>query len=230
MTMCIVGAIKDGNLSVFEMHYNDAVLDHRKYHQHWLSEWEKYPTDNEYAQEQIAYHKAILDDEGSRDRFEAPHMRMGGCERRAAEAGIWVVDTPEKEDKWFELHVNDKIHDHYLDKSLLVLDFDEKKASIRQDNGLTNWEACLPDGWEFEMIGPADPIYEDPPFNEGASLEGHLVRFLAEARPFLGRDELKEMAQEMDLSLRDVVRFFDDNEVRWQALKDKLFEERSTIG
>ena len=226
MTMCIVGAIKDGNLSVFEMHYNDAVLDHRKYHQHWLSEWEKYPTDNEYAQEQIAYHKAILDDEGSRDRFEAPHMRMGGCERRAAEAGIWVVDTPEKEDKWFELHVNDKIHDHYLDKSLLVLDFDEKKASIRQDNGLTNWEACLPDGWEFEMIGPADPIYEDPPFNEGASLEGHLVRFLAEARPFLGRDELNEMAQEMDLSLRDVVRFFDDNEVRWQAQKDELFRMR----
>jgi hypothetical protein len=54
-----------------------------------------------------------------------------------------------------------------------------------------------------------------------------LVRFLAEARSFLGRDELKEMAQEMGLSLRDVVRFFDDNEVRWQALKDKLFEKRS---
>ncbi len=161
MSMCHIGYRTRSRIGVSYLHYAEGVLDWSRYHQCRERSLRKHAAtfsegsdDRKYFEEQSAL--------SAKAKFGFdPSLNLGGCERRAEKAGVWQVNTPKAEAAWRRhARAHDRSDHIPLGHCDLVLDFDTKHAVIR-NQGLTDWQDYLPDGWTYEFADMPDEAPKD---------------------------------------------------------------------
>lgn len=154
MSMCKVAYKFRNEGGVAYVHYAQAILDWKKYHQYyaeWYREsgpidaseiWTKYHVDN------LAFHERCA------NGFE-DDINRDGCERDAGKNNFWIVDTEEAATAWCEHAKKYQLYAYSFDSPpsdvVCYIDFDAKIMTVYYDK-LCDWWNFLPEEWTFVIM------------------------------------------------------------------------------
>lgn len=150
MSMARIAYTFNGETKSAILHYAQAILNWRKYHEESAAYHEGEAPDSDfwrdYYRKQAAFHRQAA-------QGYTADIDLGGCEKDAGDLGFWVADTDEAAAAWVS----------FADKwgavgpvgnSVCHIDFDAKTLTAPAGNPFCRWWDYLPDGWTAKVDGP----------------------------------------------------------------------------